>query len=160
MHLTIGAVGKLKAGPERDLYQRYAERVTPAGRSLNLGPLKCIEISESRKGSAKERRAEEAANLLAKIPTAAHIIALDENGDALTSEQFARLLAKQRDAGASGLAFIIGGPDGHGPQIREKAERIFSLGAVTLPHGLARVVLAEQLYRAMTILAGHPYHRS
>ena len=160
MHLTIGAVSKLKAGPERDLYQRYAERVTPAGRSLNLGPLKCIEISESRKGSAKERRAEEAANLLAKIPTAAHIIALDENGDALTSEQIARLLAKQRDAGASGLAFIIGGPDGHGPQIREMAERIFSLGAVTLPHGLARVVLAEQLYRAMTILAGHPYHRS
>ncbi len=159
MHLTIGAVGKLKAGPERELYQRYAERVTPAGRALNLGPLTSVEISESRKGNAKERRREEAGSLLAKIPRAAVLIALDEKGEALTSEHFARLLGKQRDAGATALAFVIGGPDGHGEAVRERAARIISLGAITLPHGLARVVLAEQLYRAVTILAGHPYHR-
>jgi 23S rRNA (pseudouridine1915-N3)-methyltransferase len=159
MHLTIGAVGKLKAGPERELYQRYAERVTPAGKALGLGPLTCIEISESRKGSAKERRADEAGLLLAKIPDAAVLVALDEKGEALTSEQFARLLGKQRDAGASRLAFVIGGPDGLGPQLLEKATRTLALGAMTLPHGLARVILAEQLYRAVTILAGHPYHR-
>ena len=160
MHLTIGAVGKLKAGPERELYQRYAGRVTSAGKALKLGPVNCIEISESRKGSAKQRLAEEAAKLLAKIPDAAVLIALDENGEAHSSEQFARLLGKQRDAGASNLAFAIGGADGHGEAVREKAGRILSLGAITLPHGLVRVVLAEQLYRAVTILAGHPYHRS
>ena len=160
MHLTIGAVGKLKAGPERDLYQRYSERVTPAGKALGLGPLDCIEISESRKGSAKERRTDEAGTLLAKIPGASTLFALDEKGEALSSEQFARLLGKQRDAGVAGLVFAIGGPDGHGEMVREKATRTLSLGAITLPHGLVRVVLAEQLYRAVTILAGHPYHRS
>ncbi len=160
MHLTIGAVGKLKAGPDRDLYQRYAKRVTPAGKALGLGPLACIEISESRKGSAKERRFEEGGTLLAKIPDVSTLVALDEKGDAHTSEQFARLLGKQRDAGTSNLCFIIGGPDGLGEAIGEKAARIISLSTLTLPHGLARVVLVEQVYRAVTILAGHPYHRS
>jgi 23S rRNA (pseudouridine1915-N3)-methyltransferase len=160
MHLTVGAVGKLKAGPDRDLYQRYADRVTPAGKALGLGPLTCIEISESRKGRANERRGDEAGTLLAKISDASTLIALDEKGEALTSEGFARLMGKQRDAGASNLCFIIGGPDGLGEVVRDKASRIISLGAMTLPHGLARVVLVEQIYRAVTILAGHPYHRS
>jgi 23S rRNA (pseudouridine1915-N3)-methyltransferase len=160
MHLTIGAVGKLKAGPDRDLYQRYADRVSPAGKALGLGPLTCIEISESRKGSAKERRGDEAATLLGKIPDASILIALDEKGEALTSDGFSRLMGKQRDSGTSNLCFIIGGPDGLGEAVRDKAARIISLGAMTLPHGLARVVLVEQIYRAVTILAGHPYHRS
>lgn len=158
MHLTIAAVGKLK-GPESELYQRYEKRVTQAGRPLKMGPLTTLEIGESRKGSAVERCAGEAEALLGRIPDKAMLIALDEKGDALTSEGFAGFLRKQRDAGPPSLAFVLGGPDGHGIATRERAMRKLSLGAITLPHGLARVVLVEQLYRAMTILAGHPYHR-
>lgn len=158
MHLTIAAVGKLK-GPERELYQRYADRVTQAGRTMKMGPLKTLEIGESRKGSAAERRAGEAEALAGKVPDKAILIVLDEKGDALTSEDLARYLRKQREAGTGDLVFALGGPDGHGNALRERAARSVSLGAITLPHALARVVLAEQLYRAMTILAGHPYHR-
>lgn len=158
MHLTIAAVGKLK-GPERELYRRYADRVTQAGRAMKMGPLTTLEIAESRKGSAGERRAGEAEALLGRIPDQAMLLALDEKGDAVTSEELARFLRKQQEAGAANLAFALGGPDGHGNALRERAARKLSLGAITLPHGLARVVLAEQLYRAITILAGHPYHR-
>jgi 23S rRNA (pseudouridine1915-N3)-methyltransferase len=160
MQLTIAAVGKLKAGPDRDLFERYAGRVAPAGKALKLGPLLSVEISESRRSSTKERRVEEASALLAKIPDGAILISLDENGDAISSGQFAELLRKQRDAGVASLVFALGGPDGHGAAIAERAARTISLGAITLPHGLARIVLAEQIYRALTILAGHPYHRN
>ena len=159
MHLTIAAVGKLKAGPDRALFERYAKRITPAGKALKLGPLTCIEVAESRRTSTNERRTEEATALLTKIPAAAILVSLDEKGDALRSEQLASLLRKRQDAGDSSLAFVLGGPDGHGAEISRRAERIISLGAITLPHGLARIVLAEQIYRALTILAGHPYHR-
>ncbi|MFQ5625376.1 MAG: 23S rRNA (pseudouridine(1915)-N(3))-methyltransferase RlmH [Methyloligellaceae bacterium] len=160
MRLTIAAVGKLKAGPERELYQRYTKRVSQTGRALNIGPLAAIEIAESRNGSAGERCTGEAHALLAKIPGKAILIALDEKGDCLTSEQLARYLRQRQEEGAADIAFALGGPDGHGQALRERAARHISLGAITLPHTLARIVLAEQLYRAMTILAGHPYHRS
>ena len=159
MDLTIAAIGKLKAGPDRELFERYAERITPAGKALKIGPLSCIEIAESRRTSAKERRKEETAVLLAKIPASATLLSLDEKGDAVSSEQLASLLRKQQDAGKSSLVFALGGPDGHGAGIAGRAARIISLGAITLPHGLARIVLAGQIYRALTILAGHPYHR-
>ncbi len=160
MHLTIAAVGKLKAGPERELYQRYAKRVTQVGRALNIGPLASIEIGESRNTSSRERRSSEAGALLAKLPDKAILIALDEKGEELTSEQFAHEMRQRQEAGAAHLAFALGGPDGHGKALRERAARCISLGALTLPHTLARIVLAEQIYRAITILAGHPYHRS
>ena len=159
MQLTIAAVGKLKAGPERMLYERYSSRTDSAGNAVGIGPVAEIEVTESRKKNVRERRGEEADALLAKIPRTAALVTLDEKGKSLTSEQFARLLAKERDAGVSTLAFILGGPDGHDARLREGAKCVISLGAITLPHGLARVVLAEQLYRAVTILAGHPYHR-
>ena len=159
MLLTIAAVGKLKPGPERDLYLRYVKRMTQAGRALKIGPLASIEIGESKGGSARERRAGEANTLLGKIPDKAMLIAVDEKGDGLTSEQFAHYLRLQQEAGAAHLVFALGGPDGHGGALRKRAARCISLGAITLPHMLARIVLAEQLYRAMTILAGHPYHR-
>lgn len=160
MHLTIAAIGKLKAGPERELYLRYAKRVTQAGRALNIGPLASIEIGESRNGGALERRKGEAEALLGRLPDKAMLIALDEKGDGLTSAQFASYLRRQQDEGAAHLVFALGGPDGHGAALRERAARCLSLGALTLPHMLARIVLAEQLYRAMTILARHPYHRT
>lgn len=160
MQLILASVGKLKAGAERELYEHYAKRIGGIGKSVGLGPLKELTVNESRKGSANARAMDEARMLLARIPEPAAVVAFDEKGKGLTSEAFARLLGDLRDAGTSSIALVLGGPDGHGPEMRDKAQHTLSLGAITLPHGLARVVVAEQLYRAATILAGHPYHRS
>ena len=103
---------------------------------------------------------EEGAALLKLAREADVIIVLDERGKTLTSEAFARLLGKTRDDGAATAAILVGGPDGLAPAVREAAHHKLSFGAITLPHGLARIVLAEQLYRAATILSGHPYHRT
>ena len=159
MRLLIAAVGKLKQGPERELIRHYLGRAEAAGRKLHLSPLAIIELPESRAATAKARKAAEGEALLAKIPPSHRLIALDPSGEALSSEAFAQRLAKLRDGGAEGVAFVIGGADGLSPELLAKAKAI-SLGAITLPHGLARIVLAEQLYRAATILSGHPYHRA
>lgn len=159
MDLVIAAAGRLKEGPERALFRRYADRIAPAGRSVGIGALNVVEIGESRRGSANERRAEESAGLLKKIGSNAALAGLETRGEALTSEALARFLAEQREAGQGRLAFVIGGPDGHGHDLIGRADRLLSLGRMTLPHALVRIVLAEQLYRAVTILSGHPYHR-
>jgi 23S rRNA (pseudouridine1915-N3)-methyltransferase len=159
MRLVIAAVGRLKDGPEREFYRRYAERVAPLGRTVSLGPLDLIEIAESRAANPKARADEEAQNLLRKCEGADFRIVLDEHGKELSSAQFAKTIRDARDRGAGTAAFLIGGPDGHGASAREAADLVLSLGSMTLPHGLARIVLAEQIYRAVTILAGHPYHR-
>jgi 23S rRNA (pseudouridine1915-N3)-methyltransferase len=160
----IAAVGRLKDGPERELFQRYWTRTEGLGKKLALSPLSLVEFPESRAGSAASRRDEEAAKL-AGAAAGLRVFALDEGGRQMSSETFATELRKHRDAGAAGLVFLIGGPDGHGTAVRQILDDKsslgqLSLGAMTLPHGLARVVLAEQLYRAATIIAGHPYHRS
>jgi 23S rRNA (pseudouridine1915-N3)-methyltransferase len=159
MRLLIAAVGKLKQGPERELIRHYLGRAEAAGRKLHLSPLAVVELPESRAATAKARKAAEGEALLAKIPSSHILIVLDPGGEALSSEAFAARLAKLRDGGAEGVAFVIGGADGLSPELLAKA-RAISLGAITLPHGLARIVLAEQLYRAATILSGHPYHRA
>ena len=158
MRLIVAAVGRLKDA-ERDLCERYQKRFDAAGRALGLGPLSICELSESRAASAVARKAEEAARLLKAAAPATARVVLDEGGKALASEAFAKWLAQTRDGGCKGLAFLIGGPDGHGPEVAQGAALKLSLGAMTLPHGLARAVLIEQLYRATTILSGHPYHR-
>jgi 23S rRNA (pseudouridine1915-N3)-methyltransferase len=160
MRLLIAAVGKLKQGPERELYAHYLARAEALGRSLSLTLLAGLELSESKAASAEARCAAEADALLAKVPPAHTLVCLDPAGTMLSSEAFAAALAKYRDSGSGGLAFLIGGADGLGRAALDKADLRLSLGPMTLPHGLARIVLAEQLYRAMTILAGHPYHRS
>jgi 23S rRNA (pseudouridine1915-N3)-methyltransferase len=160
MRLLIAAVGKLKQGHERELCARYLARAEALGRSLSLSPLAAVETPESKAASASARQAAEADALLAKVPPAYALICLDPGGKLLPSEDFAGALAKFRDGGAAGLALLIGGADGLGQAARNKADLALSLGPMTLPHGLARIVLAEQLYRAMTILAGHPYHRA
>jgi 23S rRNA (pseudouridine1915-N3)-methyltransferase len=157
MRLLIAAVGKLKQGPERELFLHYLGRAEAAGRKLHLSPLAIIELPESKAATAKARKAAEGEALLAKIPPSHRLIALDPSGEAISSEAFAARIAKLRDGGAEGVAFVIGGADGLSPELLAKA---ISLGPITLPHGLARIVLAEQLYRAATILAGHPYHRA
>jgi 23S rRNA (pseudouridine1915-N3)-methyltransferase len=159
MRLILAAVGRLKDA-ERDLFDRYAKRFDAAGRTLGLGPLTLVEIGESRAGTADLRIADEAARLLKATSAADAAIALDGRGRELSSEAFAKLLGERRDAGTKTLAFLIGGPDGHGPAAADGTSLKLSLGGMTLPHGLARIVLAEQLYRAATILSGHPYHRA
>jgi 23S rRNA (pseudouridine1915-N3)-methyltransferase len=159
MRLIVASVGRLKDA-ERELYARYAKRFDAAGRPLGLGPVTLSEIGESRAATADLRKAEEAQKLLKALSASEVKIALDETGRALSSAAFAQLIAKHRDDGAKTLSFLIGGADGHGQAVLEAANLKLSLGALTLPHGLARVVLAEQLYRAATILAGHPYHRA
>ena len=159
MHLIVAAVGRLKDGAERELLGRYRDRFADLGKRLGLGPVAWQELAESRAADAAKRRDEEAAALLKRARDAQRIIAVDERGEALSSQAFAQLLAKLRDEGTGTLAILIGGPDGLAQAVRAAAHRTLSLGAMTLPHGLARIVLAEQLYRSATILAGHPYHR-
>ena len=159
MRIIIATIGRLKDGAERELLGRYRDRFADLGKRLGLGPAVWHEPAESRATTAAKRCGEEAAALLKLSRDADFIIALDEGGRSMTSPAFARLLAKVRDEGVGTLAILIGGPDGLAPDAREAAHLRLSLGAMTLPHGLARIVLAEQLYRAATILAGHPYHR-
>lgn len=159
MHVVLAAVGRLKDGGERDIYARYAERFDAAGRGLALGPLKLVELPESRAATADLRKRDEAERLLKAAGASEARIVLDEKGKQLTSEAFAAWLRERRDRGVKSLALLIGGPDGHGAEVLSAATLRLSLGAMTLPHGLARVLIAEQLYRATTILSGHPYHR-
>jgi len=159
MRVVIAAVGRLKDGPERLLFVKYRDRFEAAGRRLGLAPIMWGEVAESQAASAGKRKSEEQAGLLKLTRDAEAMIALDAGGKAVSSEGFARLLAKVRDDGAKALALIIGGPDGLSADLLATARHKVAFGAITLPHQLARIVLAEQLYRATTILAGHPYHR-
>jgi 23S rRNA (pseudouridine1915-N3)-methyltransferase len=151
MRLHIVAVGKLKAGPHAALAQHYAERLA--------WPLVLREVEEKRPLPAAELKEREGALLLAAAPTGAVLVALDERGKTLTSAAFAQKIAQWRDAGTADLAFLIGGADGLADGVRQKAQLVLSLGAMTWPHLLVRGMLLEQLYRAQQILAGHPYHR-
>ena len=151
MRLHIVAVGKLKAGPHLALARHYADRLA--------WPLAVREVEEKRPLPAAELKEREGALLLAAAPAGAVLVALDERGRALTSAAFAQKLAQWRDAGISDLAFLIGGADGLSDGVRQKAQLVLSLGAMTWPHLLVRGMLLEQLYRAQQILAGHPYHR-
>ena len=160
MRLLIAAVGKLKQGPERDLFAHDLGRAEAAGRKLHLSPLDSIEIAEAKGSTPQARMEAEAEALLAKRPPYYKLVCLDPGGTELTSEAFAGLLMKYRDGGVGGVAFLVGGADGLGLTALFKADLALSLGKMTLPHGLARIVLAEQIYRAATILAGHPYHRA
>jgi 23S rRNA (pseudouridine1915-N3)-methyltransferase len=159
MRVIVAAVGRLKDA-ERELCERYVERFDAAGRALKLGPLQISEIPESRAATAELRKTDEAQRLLKAATGAEVTIALDGGGLSLSSDTFAHLVAKERDGGARMMAFLVGGPDGHADQALAAGKLRLSLGPMTLPHGLARIVLVEQLYRAATILSGHPYHRA
>jgi 23S rRNA (pseudouridine1915-N3)-methyltransferase len=159
MRLMLGAVGRLKAGPDRDLFDRYWDRLEASGRKTGISGVRVVELPESRAATAAERKADEAHRLLTAARDTAEVIALDETGRSHTSAHFAAHIGKRRDHGCAELAFLIGGADGHGAAVLARAALVLNLGTLTLPHGLARIVLAEQLYRATTILARHPYHR-
>ncbi len=156
MRLHICAVGRLRAGPERDLLDDYLTRTDRTGRALGLGPVIVHEV-EDRKGGGMMA---EAALLERTLPKGAVLVALDERGSLLSSPKFASKLANWRDDGKGDLAFVIGGADGIAPELRKRADFQMSFGQMVWPHMLVRVMLAEQLYRATTILAGGPYHRT
>lgn len=156
MKLHICAVGRLRSGPEKTLSDGYLTRFERTGRALSLGPVQTHEV-EDRKGGGM---AGEAVLLMRAVPSGAVTCVLDERGQRVTSLDFAAMLVNWRDAGHSDLAFLIGGADGLAPTLRAEAESALSFGAMVWPHMLVRVMLAEQLYRAATILAGSPYHRA
>ena len=155
MRVHICAVGRLRNGPERDLIDDYLTRFDRTGRALGLGPASVIEV-EDKKGGGK---AAEAVLLERALPKGAKLAVLDERGKVMTSPDFAERLGGWRDDGAQDLVFVIGGADGIDKSLRAKADFALSFGSMVWPHMLARVMLAEQLYRAASILAGSPYHR-
>ncbi|MEZ5839208.1 MAG: 23S rRNA (pseudouridine(1915)-N(3))-methyltransferase RlmH [Hyphomicrobiales bacterium] len=159
MRLTIAAVGRLKAGPERQLVERYVDRIDKAGRAVALGPVAIREFAEARADRMEDRRKAETDMLLGAAEGAGRLIALDERGKAVSSATFAGVLERFRDDGIADTAFLIGGADGHDESLRDRADLVLSFGPMTFPHQFVRLMLVEQLYRAVTILAGHPYHR-
>ncbi len=159
MRVTIAAVGRMKTGPERELLDRYVDRAAKQGRSLGITRVELREVAESRAPRPDDRRAEEAAALLDGLGERVTVIALDERGRTMGSDAFAALLG-ERIAEGRDLAVLIGGADGHGEAVRGRADLTLAFGAMTWPHQIVRILAAEQLYRATTILAGHPYHRA
>ena len=149
-------MGRLRGGPEAELISDYVTRFDRTGRALGLGPLNIVELDD-RKGGGM---AAEAALLRRAIPKGAVLCCLDERGQVESSPAFARRLAGWRDAGRGDVAFVIGGADGIDPSLRAEADHLLSFGAMVWPHMLVRVMLTEQLYRAVSILAGGPYHRA
>lgn len=156
MRVSICAVGRLKAGPEATLIRDYLDRFGRTGRQLGLGPAEVIEIDERKAANMSE----EAVLLRKAMPSGALLCVLDERGKLTTSPGFADQIAHWRDAGRGHVVFMIGGADGLHPELRAEADAALSFGKMVWPHMLARVMLSEQIYRAATILAGSPYHRS
>lgn len=160
MRIIVAAIGRLKAGPETELAERYRKRAAQTGRANGWRDVEVIEIRESRAQETEKRMIEESIALANIIPDGALLVVLDERGDNLDSGKFAAQLRKWRADDRPAVVFVIGGPDGLAPSLRDKAQMRLSLGAATWPHQLARVMLLEQLYRAATMLSGHPYHRN
>lgn len=152
MRLWLAAVGRCKAGPHRDLYEDYAGRIA--------WPLTLREVEARKRVEGDELKRLEADLLMEAIPPGATLVALDERGRTLSSEDFAAKMGGWRDGGTADLAFVIGGADGLADGIRKRAALVLAFGPMTWPHMLVRGMLAEQIYRAQQILAGHPYHRA
>jgi len=151
VRLTLIAVGRAKKGPEQELFASYQKRLRPS--------LELIEVEEKRRLSDSELMAREADLILAKIPDGAYIVALDERGKPMTSRAFADFLTHEQDTGTRDMIFVIGGANGLAQDVRDRASKLLGFGPQTWPHMLVRGMLAEQLYRAQSIQAGHPYHR-
>ncbi len=160
MRIEIAAVGKKRGGPETALVEDYLDRARGFGRRMGFSDVSLSQFDAPKSLSGDALKKREGELLLKTLSEGAALIALDERGENISSEKFARLLAGMRDDGVASAAFVIGGADGHGEEVRARAARLVSFGAATWPHLLVRAMLAEQLYRAMTILSGHPYHRA
>ena len=151
MRLVVASVGKFRGGPLQEMYADYENRLP--------WPIELKEVEEKKPLKGEKRKTREAELLMGAIPDGAILIALDESGKSMTSPEFAKMLGQYADDGLQNLAFLIGGADGHSQTTLDKADRLLSLGPMTWPHLMVRGLLAEQLYRASSILANHPYHR-
>ena len=160
MRVIIAAVGRLKTGPERDLAERYLKRAAQVGRSIGVTGLEVIEIRESRADNVERRMLEESIAIANVIPDRAMIVLMDERGESMPSAAFAGRLQAWRTEGKPAVVFVIGGADGLAPALKDKSKLTMAFGAATWPHQMVRIMLLEQLYRAVTILSGHPYHRA
>jgi len=155
MRLTITAISRIKAGPERDLIDDYLGRASASGRSIGLGPAEESEIDNR----SLANKAAESAALAATVPDGARLCLLDERGKTQSSRAFSKTLCQWRDEGAREAVFVIGGADGLDRSVFRQPDLTLSLGAMVWPHKLVRIMLAEQLYRAVSIASGSPYHR-
>ena len=160
MKLLVAAVGRLKEGPERELAERYRKRAEQTGRRIGFRDMEIVEIRESRAQEVGKRMIEESIALTSVIPDRAITLLLDQRGESLDSATLAARLGRWRDDGRPATVFIIGGDDGLAPSLRDKVTMTLAFGAATWPHQLVRAMLLEQIYRAVSILAGHPYHRA
>src|SRR5436190_3285412 len=160
MRLHILCVGNARGSNEAPLTEDFIGRAQNMGRRLGFSQVDVIEVPVSRARETKKRMDEEAERLASRVPDGAHVVLLDAKGKGMTSEDFAEMLGALRDAGTRDFVFVIGGPDGLAPLPKIKSGRSLAFGPQTWPHMLVRAMLAEQIYRAMTILAGHPYHRA
>jgi 23S rRNA (pseudouridine1915-N3)-methyltransferase len=160
VRLHIIAVGFGRGTQESALAEDFTGRAAQIGKRMGISAVLCEEIAVSKDRDVKKRKADEAERLARRVPDGAHIILLDAKGKGMTSEDFAEMLGALRDAGTKDLAFVIGGPEGLAPLPGKRAGRSLAFGPQTWPHMLVRAMLSEQIYRALTILAGHPYHRA
>jgi 23S rRNA (pseudouridine1915-N3)-methyltransferase len=160
MRLWIYAIGNMRGTPEGTLCEEFLDRAKKLGRNMGFSAVTLEELAVSKHRNVQARMREEAERLAARLPEGAHIVLLDARGKGMTSEDFAEMLGSLREVGTKDLAFVVGGPDGLSPLPGKKAGRSLAFGPQTWPHLLARALLSEQLYRAFTILAGHPYHRA
>ena len=158
MRVLVLAVGRMKS-VESELAARYQKRAAQAGRNIGIRSFEIIEIKESRASEAERRKLEESNAIANLIPEGAALVLLDERGESLSSATFAERLAQWRDGGQPAVCFVIGGADGLAETLRERSRATLSFGNATWPHQMVRIMLLEQLYRAVTILSGHPYHR-
>ena len=160
MRLTILAIGSARGSSEGALCDEFRHRAVKLGRNMGFTQCAVEELSAGKARDVNTRMADEAERLSEKVPPGAHVVLLDAKGKGMTSEDFAEMLASLRDVGTRDICFVIGGPDGLKPLPGQKAGRSLAFGPQTWPHLLARALLTEQIYRALTILAGHPYHRA
>lgn len=159
MRLAIAAIGRLRGGPELDLINDYSARIRAAGRALGVTGFEIRELEAPKGLSGARRRERESALLDRSAGPSARRVVLDERGENIASEALAGKIARWRDDGAGEIVFMIGGAEGHDTSLAAKADLVVAFGKATFPHMLVRAMLVEQIYRAMTILAGHPYHR-
>ena len=160
MKLTIAAIGRMKSGPMAELVDTYAKRIRQTGKAAGITALNIVDFPESRKATASARAEEEAEMLARAMPAGSTLIALDERGKPVSTAEFAKIIRTELESGNQELTFAIGGPDGHAAGFSANAKHTLSFGHMTWPHMLARVLLAEQIYRVVTILVNHPYHRT
>jgi 23S rRNA (pseudouridine1915-N3)-methyltransferase len=160
MDIALAAVGRLKAGPESELCDRYLDRARKSGARLGFRGFNVEELSESRAQRSQDRVVQEQDAVLAMLGRDGRVVCLHERGELIDSQSFAAALSRDAAQSIARTTFVIGGPDGLGPRILDRADRSVAFGRLTWPHQIVRILLAEQLYRAMTILSGHPYHRA